>query len=100
MAQQLQAALVGPLQVVEDEDQRSVQAHPAEQVDDRREQPVALGVGVDRRRWAETAQPTPDLGEHRAQLGRLVAHQVRQLVVGEVPYVVPDRLDQRAGTGW
>ena len=57
VAQQLQARLVGPLQVVEHEHDRLLLRHHGQQPDHRREQQVPLGVGVGRLRRRQARQP-------------------------------------------
>ena len=74
VAQELQAALVGPLQVVQDEDDRPLLGDPGHEVDHGGEQLVALGVRVHGPGGGNAREPSGQGRQQGGQLGALVVH--------------------------
>ena len=94
MAQKLETARVGPLEVVEDEHDRPVRTDIRKQAHDGGEQEEALGVGVGglgRRRVRDTAD------ERRYQSGQfrsMNGHMDEELFLGGVRDELPKRLGE------
>ena len=98
VTQQLQARLVGPLQVVEHQHDRLLSRQLDQQADHSREQQEPLRVGIRCSRWREVRNPARQRGHQPDQL-RPVRSDVRdELLFGRVHHVVADRFARRADT--
>ena len=94
VAQQLHAAVVGPLQVVEDQHHGPVAGQSRQQSHHGGEQLEPLGVRVDGPHRREPRQAAGELGDECGELRAAVVDQGAQLVLRCVPYVVPERLGE------
>ena len=92
VAQQEQRRLVGPVQVVEHEDDRGVVRAGGQQVGDGLEQAVALGVGLGLQRLGQAGDPGAELGQQPGELARQGAQLGPQPVGGDRRGVAPQRL--------
>ena len=90
MPEQLQAAVVRPLEVVEDQAHRPVEGQARQQVHHGREQLEPLGVGVDGAHRGESEQPRDEAREEGAQLRTVLVDDVTQLVLGRMAHVVAE----------
>ena len=97
--QQLHAAVVGPLEVVEDQDHGPVAGEGRQQSHHGGEELEPLGVGVDGPDRGQARQPAAERGDERAELGTPLVDQVPQLALGSVPHVVPERLGEQLVRG-
>ena len=90
MPQQLHAAVVGPLEVVEDQDHGPLAGQPRQQSHHGGEQLEPLGVRVDGpERW-QVRQSAPECGHERTELRAPVVDEVAQLALGSVLHVVAE----------
>ena len=93
--EQLQARLVGPVQVVEHEDDRTLLTRLLEQSHRGRTEEVTLGVRVAGLGWRELAQTATEGGHHASQLAAVVGHMGAQLLLVGVGHQVGQGLLER-----
>ncbi len=95
VAEQCQRGAIGPVEVVQHEEQRCALGDAAEQGVDRLEHEVALGVGLGPDRLGEVGEPHADVGDQAGE-ERAAAHEVGADLGGiSVPQVLLDGLDER-----
>ena len=80
VAQEQQRRLGGPLQIVQDEQQRNRQRHPGEHGADRLEHAVAAGLGLVASVRADERETVGDPGHQPRQIGPVCTYEVAQLV--------------------
>ena len=95
VTQQLQARLVGPLQVIQHQHDRLVLRHHHQESDDRREQQEPLRVGVGGLRRRQPRQPARQRRNQSGQLRAVFVHVRDELFFGGVGDVVPERLGEQ-----
>jgi hypothetical protein len=115
VAQQQQRRPVGPLQVVQHQQDRPAGGDGAEPLPHGLEQPLALGVGIVGQRWAHAADAGRDVGQEAGQLARVLgdlgpqpgpragggvgAERLPQGLVGGEALLVPAAVEDRAAPG-
>ena len=115
VAQQAERRVLGPLEVVEDEEDRPPAGDRPQPVAHRVEQPHALGVGVVGQRWAHPADAGADVGEQASEVvgvgvdvalqqparagGGVAAHRLADRLVGGEGLLVPPPVEHHAAPG-
>ncbi len=96
VAQQLEARLVGPVQVVEDQDDRVLFARRVEEVDHGAVEEVALGFGIRAPGGGQAAEALAESGHQPGQLGPVGGHMGLEQRFGCVSYQVAEGLGKGA----